>query len=281
MNKPHKYDYNVNQDSQTAPAKVVRMVGSGRRVLEIGAGPGSITKILKTAGNCRVTALEIDSEAIIKLTPFCESVYQADLNQSGWIDRIKHEGKFDVVIAADVLEHVYEPSAVLSGMKEFIAEDGFIVVSLPHVGHSAIHACMFQEDFEYRNWGLLDRTHIRFFGVKNMQALFETAGLKIIHAEFVLLAPENTEFASRWAGIPEDLRRALSQNPFGSVYQVVIKAVPLDFEGQAISLIDLPVDMPALVSSPRLDPRYSARKLLPGWVKSMVRRVASKVHVKL
>ena len=46
---------------------------------------------------------------------------------------------------------------------------------------------MLQEDFEYRNWGLLDRTHIRFFGIKNIQALFENAGLKIVHAEFVVL----------------------------------------------------------------------------------------------
>ena len=64
MHKPHKYDYEVKLDSQMAPAKVIRLVGAERRVLEIGAGPGSITKLLQAVGKCRVTALEIDSEAI-------------------------------------------------------------------------------------------------------------------------------------------------------------------------------------------------------------------------
>lgn len=44
-------------------------------------------------------------------------------------------------------------------------------LSLPHVGHAAIAGCLIDEDFEYRQWGLLDRTHVRFFGIKNVQNL--------------------------------------------------------------------------------------------------------------
>ena len=293
MIKPHKYDYEVKLDSQMAPAKVIRMVGAERRVLEIGAGPGSITKLLQGVGKCRVTALEIDSEAIQKLTPYCERVYQADLNDATWVDKIKGEGQFEVIVLADVLEHVYEPLTVLSAAKAFLQADGSFVVSLPHVGHSAIHACMLQEDFEYRNWGLLDRTHIRFFGIKNIQALFENAGLKIVHAEFVVLQPEATEFAEKWANTPADTRSVLARNPFGTVYQVVVKAVPVEAAGQAISLLGVPVagyiapgattpaagPAPAVPSYPAL--RALARKLLPVGARAALRRNASRIGISL
>lgn len=234
--KKLKYEYRVDTDS--AGERVVRIIGENKRVLELGSGPGTITKLLAKASNCRVTALEIDAEAVKKLAPYCESVYQADLNASNWPDAIKNEGKFDAVIATDVLEHLYEPLTVLKAMKGLLDESGCIVVSLPHAGHSVINACLLDEDFEYRDIGLLDRTHIRFFGIKNIQRLFEDAGLKIVHAEFVVREPEHTEFAKRWANTSQEVRNVLAKNPFGSVYQVVVKAVPENADGEAIVLMN-------------------------------------------
>ncbi len=46
MKQRHKYEYNIDINGPTAAAAVVRMVGKGKRVLEIGAGPGSITRFL-------------------------------------------------------------------------------------------------------------------------------------------------------------------------------------------------------------------------------------------
>lgn len=240
--KRHNYEYKVGMEGDGAPARVVRMVGDGKQVMEVGAGPGSITKLLTSVSNCRVTALEIDSEAIKKLELICESVYQVDLNDKFWPEAVNIDTRFDVVVAADVLEHVYEPLNVLKDMKCFLNDDGYMVISIPHVGHSVIHACLLEEDFEYSNFGLLDRTHIRFFGIRNIQKLFEDAGLKIVHAEFVVRNPEHTEFAKRWSRISPEIRSALAKNPFGEVYQVVVKAVPVEVEGKSIILMDLPVN---------------------------------------
>jgi 2-polyprenyl-3-methyl-5-hydroxy-6-metoxy-1,4-benzoquinol methylase len=239
--KRHKYEYEVALDADSGPARVVRIVGENKRVLEIGAGPGSITKLLTAVSNCRVTALDIDAESIIKLAPYCERAYQADLNDAAWSGVLGKDNKFDVVVAADVLEHVYEPLTVLNTMKGLLGENGCLVISLPHAGHSVIHACLFDEDFEYGDVGLLDRTHIRFFGIKNVQKLFEDAGFKIVHAEFVVRNPEYTEFSKRWAKIPQELRDVLARNPFGLVYQVIVKAVPADTDGVAITLMNMSV----------------------------------------
>lgn len=237
----HKYDYQVQPDS--APARVISMVGAGRRVLELGPGPGSITRHLHANGCC-VTALELDEEAIGLVAPFCEQVRRCDLNDPGWPTLLADAGQFFAIVAADVFEHLYDPWAALKNTLPLLAAEGCLVVSLPHVGHNAVVACLLNSDFAYQPWGLLDSTHIRFWGLKNMQKLFEDAGLKIVEAEFVVRKPEQTEFAHFWHKLPASTRAALSRNRFGNVYQVVIRAVPMAAPGTALQLDSLPVPAP-------------------------------------
>jgi len=241
----HKYEYEVDLDSDTAPARVLRMIEKGSKVLEIGAGPGSVTRCLSGLLDCDVVALEIDPTALEKLKDCARAVYAMDLNDPSWSDVLREkEGLFDYIIAADVLEHVYDPWVVLGGMKSLLNENGAALLSIPHVGHAAIGACLMDEDFEYRPWGLLDRTHIRFFGVKNMQELCASQDMAIEKAEFVVRAPEMTEFVHRWLRLPEDVRHALQRNRFSDVYQVIIKAKPAGKVASPVRLMDMEVIPP-------------------------------------
>ncbi len=232
----HLYEYAVDPESRTAGAFVVEFVGAGRRVLEVGCGPGSITRVLATARQCRVTGIELDPDAIEKVSPFCEAVIRADLNSPDWPGLVADRAPFDVVVAADVLEHLYDPWETLGRMARLLGPQGFLVISLPHVCHAAVASCLIDGDFQYRDWGLLDRTHIRFFGLANMQTLFVRAGLKIVDYRFVIKPPEETEFAASWARLPASLRRALGSVPHADIYQVVIKAVPSGHAGAALTL---------------------------------------------
>jgi 2-polyprenyl-3-methyl-5-hydroxy-6-metoxy-1,4-benzoquinol methylase len=297
----HKYEYAVDTTADTAPARVVRMIGREQRVLEVGSGPGSITKQLKEAGRCKVTALEIDPVAIELVKPFCEAVYSADLNSSEW-DKVLSGQKFEVVLAADVLEHVYNPLAVLKKMASLVTPGGRVVLSLPHVGHCAIATCLLLEDFEYRDWGLLDRTHIRFFGLKNIQDLLQQANLAITKVEFVVRHPEETEFAAKWSQLNNVVQNALLINKFGFVYQVVLEARVMSEEYQSINLFDQPViharlgtqtssqsgdeilvssanQQPRILNAPGFKNRIGSY-MTPG-VKTLVRRVASSVGIQL
>lgn len=271
----HTYEYDVVLDGDTAPAHVVRMVGKSKQVLEIGAGPGSITKHLQGAGGCEVTGLELDAEAIKILKPFCRKVVQANLNDADWPSTLAEEGPFDVVVAADVLEHVYDPWTTFKPFKDFLKDDGYIVISLPHVGHNSIIACLLNEDFEYRDWGLLDRTHIRFFGIHNIQSLFEQAGLKIVDAQFVLTPPEESEFAASWQKLTPQMRNQLEDNPFGNVYQVVVKAVPATAPGEAIQLASLGAARPVRTIEERA--KSIVRSVLSPGARARIRRMLSRV----
>lgn len=235
----HNYEYDVDVESQTAPANVVRMVGYGKQVLEIGCGPGSITKIMAEKNGCKVIGLELDLEAIEKVRPYCIQVMQADLNSPEWPNLIDPTEKFDVVVAADVLEHLYDPWVNLQRMALFVKENGYMVISLPHAGHAAVMACLYNGDFQYRDWGLLDRTHIRFFCLKNIEDLFAQANLKIVEVAYVTKPAEETEFASGWEKVPLLVKEALNSALHSNIYQVVVKAVPSSFDGQAIELSPL------------------------------------------
>lgn len=237
--RSHNYDYPVDINSETAAAKVVRFVGQCKRVLEIGCGPGSITKILQVQNRCTVTGLELDPDAILLATPYCDRVIQSDLNTADWQGLADELGKFETIVAADVLEHLYDPWNVLSSLKTLLREDGTIVISLPHAGHAVIAACLVNGDFEYKEWGLLDRTHIRFFGLINIDQLFSQAGLKIIDCSFVITPPEETEFANVWTTLKSNVQSALRSSVHSDIYQVVVKAIHFDAPGQAISIIDM------------------------------------------
>ena len=238
----HKYAYEIDlADENTAAAHVVRLVGRNKRVLDVGSGPGAITRYLKDPGDCSIVAIEVDPAAATLVAPFCEQVLHCDLDNSTFTAIIAQAGKFDVVVMADILEHLKDPWKVLVQMKEVLRDGGYLVVSLPHAGHNAVIASLLNADFEYRDTGLLDRTHIRFFAMRNIQALFEQAGLRIVDAGLVARQPEASELAHHWSALPERLQDALSSNRFGAVYQVVVRAEPQQGAGSSIDLCALPM----------------------------------------
>ena len=273
-----KYHYTVDLNADNSAAYVVRMVGNHKRVLDIGAGPGSIARTLRNDFGCRVTAVELNAEAVDMLQPHCERVYRVDLNEKSWDRSLRDEELFDVVVAADVLEHLLDPWSMLKTLRGMIGEDGYMVVSLPHSGHSAFVATLMDENFEYRDWGLLDRTHLRFFGMKGIEELFEQADLDIVEARFVVRPPEKTELVEHWHRLPPSVRRALSRNRFSQVYQVVMKAVPRERASQGISLRSMPVANEAqiIVRIPEALSKL-ANALFSAQTRSRLRRLAARL----
>jgi 2-polyprenyl-3-methyl-5-hydroxy-6-metoxy-1,4-benzoquinol methylase len=230
------YDYEIDLAGDSAGAAVIRFVKPTSKVLEIGAGSGAIAKHLVSTNKCKLTALENNSTSVEKLKKFADSVHDLDLNDVKWPKALAKQGKFDHVIAADVLEHVYDPWTVLAGMKTMLNDTGSIILSLPHAAHSAVLTSFYNGDVEYREWGLLDKTHIRFFGFKNVEGLYESAGLAIVRCHFVMKKPHETEFSEHWKALPDNVREALGQRNYSDVYQIVTEAVPIERAANRITL---------------------------------------------
>ena len=243
LTKFTNYEYKFSLKGDTSAAAIVRFVALGSKVLDIGAGSGSITRQLVQVKKCEVVALENNPAAVKKLQTFCKSVYALDLNSESWAsavaERQKAQGRhtgFDYVIAGDVLEHLYDPWTVLKGMASLLNETGRVIISVPHSGHSTVVAAFYNSNIALQESGILDKTHIRFFGLKNMEDLFEGAGLAITQAHYVIRKPEVTEFADDWRAMPEALRQSLSARDCADVYQVVTEAAPKAHVPQPVKL---------------------------------------------
>ncbi|MGH7325319.1 MAG: class I SAM-dependent methyltransferase [Candidatus Rokuibacteriota bacterium] len=148
--------------------------GGGRRLLDVGAADGLLSRPLTERG-WRVTAIEADPAAARKGATACDRMIVADLNR----DAPQLEGTFDAILYADILEHLIDPAAVLEMFNRHLAPGGLVVVSVPNVAHVWIRLGLLAGRFEYGDRGILDRTHLRFFTKRSLRTLLGKSGLNV------------------------------------------------------------------------------------------------------
>ena len=158
-------------------ACVPAWVGS---VLDVGCSNGALGASLRARG-CSVTGVELDPELAREAATRLDAVVVEDLE--GLVTR--HErvdgAPFDCVIFADVLEHVRDPWSALRWASHQLAPDGVVVASLPNVRHvETFWSLLVRNTWPYKDFGLFDRTHLRFFARGNLAELFEPAGFRIL-----------------------------------------------------------------------------------------------------
>jgi 2-polyprenyl-3-methyl-5-hydroxy-6-metoxy-1,4-benzoquinol methylase len=126
----HRYAHEIDPNGGSAAARLARLVQPGQKVLELGTGPGTVTRILHSKA-CKVTGVEMDPETLAMCQPFCEKTLQANLEDPHWHGGLQNE-KFDVVLCADVLEHLRDPWGLLARLRPFLAPGGRLIVTLPN-----------------------------------------------------------------------------------------------------------------------------------------------------
>ena len=147
---------------------IIRMVGSSKRVLDVGCSSGYLAKRFK-ANDCSVTGVEINPEEAEEARAYCDTVLTADAKTvpgSAFSD-----GCFDVIVYADVLEHMEHPDRVLRTQQRWLSSNGYAIVSLPNIAFLGIRLQLLLGRFNYRDCGILDRTHLRFYTLATAKEL--------------------------------------------------------------------------------------------------------------
>lgn len=108
---------------------------------------------------------------IEKAAPILNEVYCIDLNDVGKLTQILLGKKFEAIIAADVLEHLVNPWAVLSVLFEHLTENGRIILSIPNIGHWATITHFLRRSWPLNDRGIYDSTHLRWFMYKDIEKL--------------------------------------------------------------------------------------------------------------
>ena len=212
---------------------VVELVPEGSTVLEFGCATGYMSDVLASRG-CRVIGVELDPEAAEEAEAYCERVIVGDAET---LDLDEHLGDklFDAVLFADVLEHLRDPTAMLRRVRPFIAEGGAVVASIPNVAHISVRLALLSGEFRYRDLGLLDDTHLRFFTRSSIVDLFESAGF-VVSAWRRRRIELNQAEIDPPTDVPDAVRSWLSSDPELTTYQFVLRAVPTDAASQLVDL---------------------------------------------
>lgn len=225
----NKYNCELSLDDRNSLSLLINRIKPNTTILEFGPANGRMTKYIKEQLNCRVYAVELDEEAAKDAGKYTEKIVVDSIENYSWKKEFK-DIKFDYIIFADVLEHLYYPEKVLKSVREFLKEDGSVLVSIPNIAHNAIVMGLLKDEFNYSPTGLLDDTHIRFFTKKTFDSLVEKCGYFRAYETAVFMQPQNTEFGYRYDETSANFAEYLSSLSHGEMYQLIYELKSYEVE---------------------------------------------------
>ena len=216
-------DMVLDGNTNNSVSLLLQKVCAGAKVLEFGAASGYMTRYLKEELGCTVFISEIDEQAARIAGQYADEVYVGDVERLEWLEKWSAE-RFDIILFADVLEHLKEPLRVLREAPKLLKKDGQVLASIPNIAYNGVLIELWKNKFSYRSLGLLDDTHLRFFSESSVRDLFNSSELAIQSLEYTTVNPENSEFRNSLKDLPWSVRRAFKKRPLSNVYQFVVTA---------------------------------------------------------
>jgi 2-polyprenyl-3-methyl-5-hydroxy-6-metoxy-1,4-benzoquinol methylase len=218
-----KYNNILNMDTDNSASLILKNISPNTRVLEFGPGNGYMTKYMKEALNCDVAIVEIDKEDGEAAGTYASQTFIGDsfgdIEKYFWMDL----GQVDHIIFSDVLEHLNNPWKVLKESTYLLKKEGSILISIPNVSHNSVIIDLINSKFNYRELGLLDNTHLRFFTRSSLLKMVSDAGLYVEQETNTFCAVEHTEFKNTFDDIPVAMADILKEREDGQLYQFVWK----------------------------------------------------------
>lgn len=219
------YERDVDAGRRNSLAVLADLVPAGAEVLDVGIGGGALGQHLASVRRCRVDGATISPVEAARAAPHYRRIEVADLNITE-LDAVFSARRYDAIICADVLEHLPRPTAVLDSCRKLLAENGRLLLSIPNVAYSGLVAELLAGEFRYRDEGLLDRTHVRFFTRQSALRLLRDRGWQVDLVRPVYVDLRDSEFRPGYDKLPPAVRRYLLTRPDGLTYQFIIQARP-------------------------------------------------------
>ena len=149
-----------------------------RRVLDLGCSSGTLGSALKRRQAVEVVGVEIDAGYAADATRRLDRVVEGDVVE---VLESCELGQFDCVVAADLLEHLVDPWSALKRAARLVEPGGSVVISLPNVRFfETFWQVGVRGTWPRRPQGIFDRTHLRWFALRDARELAEQAGLRVV-----------------------------------------------------------------------------------------------------
>jgi predicted TPR repeat methyltransferase len=174
-------EYALKDGTDSAHSIILRWLGRmpPLRILDLGCSGGLLSERLRALGH---TVTGVDILELPQVRGRVDQFVRANLD-TGLPPQVIADGPFDVVLAADVLEHVRAPELILEQSREILAPRGILIASVPNFGHWYARGRTALGLFDYDQRGILDCGHVRFFSRRGVLRRLRAAGFEVTRRE--------------------------------------------------------------------------------------------------
>jgi SAM-dependent methyltransferase len=208
--------------------RIAALVGDGRRVLELGCGGGALSRALQDRG-CRVVAVEADPAQAVGAADSCERIIVGDLDH---IDLAAELGgdRFEVVVAADVLERLRDPAPILRAAQAVLRPGGWLVASVANVAQARVRLALWHGRFPCGEPGAIDR-RLSFFTRDVLIRVLEAAGFAIGRIESIERRIDDDAAPIDTGDVPDDRLADVFRDRDAQIDRFLVVAYPLPRPG--------------------------------------------------
>lgn len=175
--------YSFKQDVYSSHMKIIAylkgMPGKRLRILDVGCSKGFIGNALHKEHD--FYGIDYDKKDAKIAGKYYRDIKIADLEKDKLVYREKF---FDVIIMADIIEHLKDPPSIVSYFRFFLKENGVLILSVPNIANIYVRLKLLFGNFDYEKKGIMDKTHMRFFTLKSIRKLVKDAGLSVEKEDF-------------------------------------------------------------------------------------------------
>jgi 2-polyprenyl-3-methyl-5-hydroxy-6-metoxy-1,4-benzoquinol methylase len=163
------------KNSNEAWSKIFNFVDPNSRILDVGCSSGRLGAALKKDKKVTVIGIDIDKKDIQLAKENLDEAHVLNIEK----DSLDTLGLFDIVILADVIEHLINPIEALKKLKNVLKPGGKLIFSIPNMANGTIRLELLKGRFEYTKWGLLDKTHLHYYDQIEVDNVLKGAGFSI------------------------------------------------------------------------------------------------------
>lgn len=193
----------------------------GRRikVFDMGCGEGTLGMLLREKFKDIYTlGCDISEKTVGLASPFYDRTIQLDIESDNLKEKIGNEN-FDYIVCVEILEHLMYPDRALLKLKNFLAENGYMIVSFPNIAWWKYRLTLLKGRFPEESRLYHHAEHIHDFTMHTFRKLLKDSGLEPVELGGEFIPPQ---FMKR---LPKGiLDRLIKRRPNLFGYQVVIKA---------------------------------------------------------
>jgi methionine biosynthesis protein MetW len=196
----------------------LRLLPEGGSALDLGCASGGLLALLRPRAG-HLAGLELSETAARAAAAVGDEVVRGALEDP---DLPFAAGGFDLVVLADVLEHLADPAAALARAAGWCRPGGAILVSVPNVAHWSARIALARGRWPQEESGTFDSSHLRWFTRASLAELLADAGLVDVELDAIVPALRNHLRPERLARLAEPAWQALGRRAPGLLgYQVV------------------------------------------------------------